>query len=132
MGTLFKQNFSLDSLGGGLATAGKICCKVELSEMLLRSLKVLNGAEFLRVNAFVGVESNTLTVHAFVFAVARVHDSGKVYLAYTDSETLSPKAFPMVSETHAKQAEQKLRDFFASKGLVDFYEALKNADSKEA
>lgn len=128
MGPLFKQNFSsLDSLGGGLATAGKICCKVELSEMLLRSLKVLNGAEFLMVNAFVGVESNTLTVHAFVFAVARVHDSGKVYLAYTDSETLSPKAFP-ISETHAKQAERKLRDFFASKGLVDFYEAIKNAE----
>lgn len=129
MGTIFKQDFALDfSLGGRLATAGKIYQKMQLSEMLLRSLKVLNGAELERVNAFVGVESKTLAVHAFVFAVVRIPDSEKVFLAYTDNETLSPKAFPMESETHAKQAEQKLRDFFASKGLVDFYEALKNAE----
>lgn len=124
-----ETDFALDfSLGGGLATAGRICRSVKTCELFMRSLKVLNGAELDRVSAFVGVESKTLAVHAFVFAVARVPDSGKAFLAYVDDETLSPKAFPMESETHAKQAEQKLRDFFASKGLVDFYEALENAE----
>lgn len=128
--TNFKKDFTLDfSLGGGFATAGMIWRSVEMCEMVLRSLKALDGAELGRGNAFVGVESETLAPHVFVFTVARVPNSGKVFLAYTDDETLSsPRAFPMESETHAEQAEHKLRDFFVAKGLVDFYEALRNAE----
>lgn len=124
------KDFSLDfSLGGELSTAGKIYRKVKVCEMLLRSLKVLDGAKFGKTSAFVGIESKTLAPHAFVFAVARVPATEKVYLAYTDDvELASPKVFPMESEAHAEHAERKVRDFLASKGLVDFHEALKNAE----